>query len=106
MRRLFLIFLLTLLPLQSAWAAACGYCPDNCISESAAGAQAVQADDCAEPGPDDCGACHHGGSGIVSVIAAKPVFLPLHSAGVTAGSDLSDSIERDLPERPNWTCLA
>lgn len=109
MRRLFLIFLLTLLPLQSGWAAACGYCPDQCISEAGSLATPEQHDDAievAEAADPDCGACQAGGSGVGGAVPATPFLSPLHSVALYAQSDFVDSCQLERPERPNWTRLA
>jgi len=104
MRRLLIIFLLTLLPLQAAWASMCAYCPDNCISSSASG---PTADDVAndEPGmdnDDECSRCQLGAAGIAPSHLSSRVFPDPGQLAAAHGSPVPDSGQTDRPERPNW----
>lgn len=108
MRRLLIILLLTLLPLQASWAAVCVYCADQCISESAPSAAAEKtADEAAAQDDDDgCSRCQLGSAGIAASPAAARFFLPPHKLGGFDGSTVLDSSHPDRPERPNWTRAA
>ena len=117
MRRLFMIFLLVLMPLQLSWAAMASYCQH----ESGAAAkhfghhehqhQAVDGKDASpEPaqysgGDPDCAACH---GGCASVLAdALTIHLVADSSLATAeyrARLTSPPFER--PERPQWRALA
>lgn len=104
MRRLFIILMLTLLPLQASWAAVCAYCPDNCISELAPGAKAeAPADDASELGAsDECSRCQMGGAGIASSLADSRIAPHLNTFAFGGGGVFPDSGQPDRPERPNW----
>ncbi len=100
MRRLFLIFLLTLLPLQASWAAVCAYCPDQCLSESvaqdpASGTGELNFD-------DDCNCCQLGGIGIATALYASHIFPPPNLLATSEGIAFVNSSDPDRPERPNW----
>ena len=104
MRRLFLIFLLTLLPLQASWAAVCAYCPAQCISESAAQESA------SDPGElnfdGDCNCCQLGGVGIATASYAPRIFPPPNLLAKGDGIAFANSSDPDRPERPNWLRVA
>ncbi len=108
MRRLFIILMLTLLPLQAGWAAVCAYCPDNCVSESTSGAIAdtVIDDAAALVADDDCSRCQLGGVGIASSPAAARIVPHLASFTLWDGSIIPDPGPAGRPERPNWTRAA
>jgi hypothetical protein len=105
MRRLFLIFLLTLLPLQASWAAVCAYCPEQCISESAASPAADDASpDAGVADMDsDCSCCQLGGVGIATAAAAPAIFPPPDRLTLGDAGTFADSGSPDRPERPKWT---
>ena len=103
MRRLFLIILLALLPLQASWAAMCGYCPDECITEVAIATPTEEA--AAEVGvvdaATDCERCQVGGVGIAAA-AAPPLSRPPPIVALIAGALPLPLIDPERPERPNW----
>jgi hypothetical protein len=100
MRRLLLILLLTLLPLQASWAAVCAYCPDQCVLESASADTPVD-DTSVLTGDDDCRCCQLGGVGIVaSGQGADPVAS--YNGLVISNKHFHTSIRPDRPERPKW----
>jgi anaerobic selenocysteine-containing dehydrogenase len=105
MRRLFLIFLLVLLPLQASWAAVCAYCPGGCIVEAQAKPASTeeQGDQAAVlVADDDCTCCQLGGVGITS---ADPVaaFTSFHALVDSDATMRFASIRPDRPERPKWS---
>lgn len=104
MRRLLIILLLTLLPLQASWAVVCAYCPDNCTSESAGAAdpQAGAADQNGLDNDDECGRCHLGGAGLASSLAATCLFPHPATLAAPHASVLPALAQADRPERPNW----
>lgn len=104
MRRLLIILLLTLLPLQASWAAVCAYCPDNCSSELAAGASAAEAisDEIGLDNDDECSRCHMGGAGIASSLVDSGLVPHPGKLASCDGSLFPDAGQSDRPERPNW----
>ena len=108
MRRLLLIFLLTVLPLQASWAAVCAYCPAQCILESENGATSEeQSGDASGLAADgDCGCCQLGGVGIAASLAESRIVAPAHSLVASNGNTFLTSIRPDRPERPKWTRAA
>jgi hypothetical protein len=103
MRRLFLIFLLVLLPLQASWAAVCAYCPSECVVEAQAKPAASEPADQAAVlvADDDCTCCQLGGVGITSADPV-PAFVPFHGPAASDASMRFASIRPDRPERPKW----
>ena len=97
MRRLLIILLVALLPLQAGWAAVCAYCPDNCTSESAGAADQNGLDN-----DDECGRCHLGGAGLASSLAATCLFPHPATLAAPHASVLPALAQADRPERPNW----
>ncbi len=104
MRRLLIILLLTLLPLQASWAAVCVYCADQCISESAT--QEPNDETAASADDDGCSRCHLGGAGIAISPAPSQTSLAPHRLSLFEGTAFLDSFHSDRPERPNWTRAA
>ena len=108
MRRLLIILLLTLLPIQASWAAVCAYCPDNCITETAPGAShEAPADDTAAPdSDDDCSRCQAGSAGMAASLPDARFFPHLNILPNLGGSIVPTLAQPDRPERPNWTRAA
>jgi hypothetical protein len=100
MRRLLIILLLALLPIQAAWAAACAYCPDNCVTMSAS-------DDAAGDGnalnsADDCNVCHSVGAALLPALqVSRGAPLP-HKLSLFDSGYFPDSGKPVRPERPKW----
>jgi hypothetical protein len=111
MRRLILIFLLVVFPLQVSWAVASAYCAHeaNPVSihpghhQHAAGFEAdTLAGDNTSSGIDvDCGDCHFSNVAIVSSAADGAITLVSH---VRSGAGLAfiPLLRPTRPERPNW----
>lgn len=100
MRRLLIILLLTLLPIQASWAAACAYCPDNCMTlsvadESAGDANALNDD-------DDCNRCQLGGVGLLPAPQASRCAPLPHKLSLFDSGYFPDSGKPVRPERPKW----
>ena len=108
MRRLLIIFLLAILPIQAAMAAACAYCPDTCMSESAAAmsADAFLADAAALDDNDDCGRCQLGAAGILPSLCASRLPPPPAKLSLFENGSFFSSGKPDRPERPNWARAA
>lgn len=108
MRRLLIILLLTLLPIQAGWAAVCAYCPDNCISEFVKVATEEKSSDDASAADDEdnCSRCQLGGVGIPTSSAASRIAAPPTSLGLFYAGPLLESDNPDRPERPKWTRAA
>jgi hypothetical protein len=110
MRRWVLVFLLALLPLQSIWAEAVGYC----AHEAGAKVQhfghhehkheGVQ-DKAQGPADQDCGTCHAGCNMGLIAHAAEPVFMPVAQPREQAPARQPPG-PLSLPDRPNWLALA
>ncbi len=94
MRRLLLIFLLLMLPLQTVWAATDAYCAD-CIV-------ATDSDPDTSTAPHgDCTLCHLGHS----VVTGAMLCLPLPRASqpaLTTPARLKPGGLAARPERPKW----
>lgn len=105
MRRLLLILLMTLLPLQAGWAAVCAYCPGPCdvAQRREASAAAVQDQDGAVIAADeDCRCCQPGSLPIVpSVPGASAAAMPA-SFGQDAAGAAPAVLRPERPERPKW----
>jgi hypothetical protein len=100
MRRLLIILLLALLPIQAAWAAACAYCPDNCVTMSAAGDAA--GDGNALNDADDCNVCHSVSVALLPALqVARGTPLP-HKLSLFDSGYFPDSGKPVRPERPKW----
>lgn len=108
MRRLFLILLLALLPLQASWAAVCSYCPDQCVVESDAATSAQQDQDGTPSfeSDDDCQCCQVGGVGIAASLARTGSVAAPASAEAAQGITILTSVKPARPERPKWTRAA
>jgi hypothetical protein len=103
MRRLLIILLLTILPLQAALAAACAYCPDSCASESVTSAASeVDAPDAAALAHDDCSRCQLGGAGMLPSPALSHGTPSLYQLGLPDSGSFPASGKPDRPERPKW----
>lgn len=111
MKRLFLIFLLAMLPLQMSWAVVSDYCEH----ENGKAAQHVghhehkhQASGDKQPsksklgtGDADCSYCHHCCANIIATPHPAPV-VPFDSAQVAFELHRYLSPISDGPSRPNW----
>ncbi len=107
MRRLLILLMLTLLPLQAGWAAVCAYCPDDCIPETAASALAQASDEAVIPDAEDnCSRCQLGGIGIASAPATASIVPHFNNFALWGAAFKPDSGPPERPERPNWTRAA
>jgi hypothetical protein len=116
MRRLFVIFLLVLLPLQLSWASVAAYCEHETDAQAQhfghhdhqhqASQDQGNADGKLSGGIDnDCGACHAGcGVAILGDIAITPAYLA--TKVVADYRTVLSLYPLDIPERPNWVALA
>ncbi|MES2299395.1 MAG: cation efflux protein, CzcI family [Pseudomonadota bacterium] len=111
MKRLFLIFLITMLPLQMSWAVASSYCEH----ENGKAAQHLghhehkhQASGDKQPSKSklgmvdaDCGYCHHC---CANIIATPHTSLPVPFAATQVAFEPHRYISpiSDAPSRPNW----
>ena len=110
MRRLLIIFLLAILPIQAALAAACAYCPDSCMTEAGTATTAdvantadVSFSDAATPADeDDCGRCQPGSSGMLPSLSPSHLSAPPENRISLGSGAWQNSVEPDRPERPNW----
>ena len=108
MRRLIIIFLLLVFPLQVSWAAVCAYCPGECVIESVDGATAEDQSKAGSPASADadCSCCHMCSAGLMTMqvqsFAAKAPRLA--EPFVTSG--FPPSLRPKRPERPKWTRAA
>jgi hypothetical protein len=111
MRRLILILLLVIFPLQASWAVASAYCAHeaNPLSnhpghhEHAAGSEAGKhGGEDFSPGIDlDCGDCHFSNVAIVSSEADGAITAVSHARG-GAGAPFIPLQRPKRPERPKW----
>lgn len=123
MRKLFVIFLLVLMPLQSSWAVAAEYCThheedaaaqhfghhadEHADSASDAGTDdGVQSNSDTTPGQPHSDNCHHFSvAGLVDT--ASHVFHDTPDAPLSWDRQASGpSTSTSLIERPNWASLA
>ncbi len=114
MKRLLLILLLTILPLQYSWAVAAVYCQHEQGTAAHFGHhghqhQAQAGDDGADKNTSskhgDCEVCHHAVQ--ASVPAADAVLTAAPAAAFApAGTLRYHSYIADGPPRPNWSLVA
>jgi hypothetical protein len=116
MKRLALIFLMLLLPLQSVWAAAGAYCQhEQGASVQHFGHHAHQHKTSADRNDGtgksplsvhaDCGICHL--SCPVVTESDRPICVPASgSLAVSNNPDVFSSVFSDNPERPKWVPAA
>jgi hypothetical protein len=105
MRRLLLILLMTLLPLQASWAAVCAYCPGPCSFETDAGTASVSQQDDergAVMGDDDCSCCQVGSVAIAPAVPVSHLFTAPPAFAGDAGIFAPGSLRPSRPERPKW----
>lgn len=118
MRRLLLVFLSILLPLQFAWAGAAAYCSHEKLDSPAAvtwhfghHAHEHKADNDKQPGkaklPDaDCAACHFPGSHGLFVETSMPGEYHFVTLRYQPRDSAFGSIPLPVPDRPQWRRLA
>ncbi|MYN43212.1 DUF2946 domain-containing protein [Duganella sp. FT109W] len=113
MKKILLILLLTILPIQYAWSMAAVYCQheENKVSHFGHHGHQHQAqsdDDTDHSKPSkhgDCEVCHHAVQ--ASVPAAEPLMTVAPAAVFApAGVPRYHSYIADGPPRPNWTLVA
>ncbi len=117
MRRLLMILMLMLMPLQLSWAAVASYCQhETGVAASHIGHHEHEHQaNAVEPDPDnakslgtldaDCGFCHACGATIVSSIRDVSQ-ISVVSRFATRHHDRAGSAFLSRPERPNWAALA
>lgn len=105
MRRLLIIFLLAILPLQAAMAAACAYCPDSCMVESAS-ANVVDGSFDDTAAHDDCGQCPASSVGMIPSLCTSRLSSSPEKLSSPDNGSLIQSGKPDRPERPKWTRAA
>lgn len=110
MRRFLIIFLLMILPLQGAWAAAAGYCQhetgaaakhlghhehkhETKKTDPAKGTSVVD---------NDCAVCHLGAAGMIPISALPSLPDKPQAERVSSHASLFSLIPADRPERPKW----
>lgn len=118
MRRLLVILMMVVLPLQLSWAAAAGYCQHESSSVAShfghhvhkhlakSGDSKLGTSASKLVADDDCTVCHLGGVGIVSMVSFSfPVAIATSdmAGGIVP---LLTSIRPERPERPKWTPAA
>lgn len=109
-RRVLLLFIAVLLPLQLAWGAVSGYCQHESGArtqhighhEHVHKADAKKGADLKVAPDNDCGTCHGTGAGaLIAAVAGVPTSSPRMSITVeTQRAPLSNP--SDTPERPQW----
>ena len=111
-KRLVLILLLVVAPLQAAWGVAGGYCPHDersadtqhfghHVHEHQAAGQNDDVDSAATVSDTDCISCHLGCVGVA--ISPAPVLLSTPaSSAVAPPARFPLSVFLQGPERPNW----
>ncbi|WP_072783451.1 DUF2946 family protein [Duganella sacchari] len=113
MKKILLILLLTILPIQYSWSMAAVYCQHESSKVTHFGHHGHQHQSQADDGADksklskhgDCEVCHHAVqaslSGADAVLAAAPavVYTP-------SGVPRYHSYIADGPPRPNWSLVA
>ncbi|MVQ29637.1 cobalt-zinc-cadmium resistance protein [Ramlibacter pinisoli] len=113
-RRLLLLLIAVLLPLQLAWGASASYCQHETGAASkhfghhehvhkAGGKKAVDL----KVAPDnDCGTCHGAGATAVTALRPIPLVPRLGEAPVAPSAQAPPSLPPDSPDRPQWPRLA
>lgn len=108
MRRLLIIFLLFVFPLQVSWAAVCAYCPDECVIESVDGAKAGEPSKASSlaSADGDCSCCHMCSAGLMTMPAQSLAAKAPRLAEPFPTGGFLPSIRPKRPERPKWTRAA
>jgi len=112
MKRLILIFLLTLLPLQMSWAAVSSYCQHETDKTSQhfghhEHKHQAKADDTPKTksllaADADCGMCQLGGMGMLAAPSDGLSVNFNQSVAALADIDFLASFRPERPERPKW----
>lgn len=118
MKRLLIIFMLIVVPLQISWAAAASYCEHESNPKTVhfghhehqhvASAEEIKADvsKSAAAIDGDCTTCHLGGIAILTMPTPAPVFEAANSPVIIEGKSLLASSRPSRPERPKWAVAA
>jgi hypothetical protein len=115
MRRLLLLVLAVLLPLQFAWGAVTGYCQHEtgvaashfAHHEHVHKADPAKAAESKFAQDADCGICHAGGApAVATALPAPSVVLALNQPALAHSPDALASAPTRAPERPQWPRLA
>lgn len=118
MKRLLVIFMLVVIPLQLSWAAAAVYCEHETNPTTVhfghhehkhiASADEVKADasKSAAAVDGDCTSCHLGGIAILSMLVPAIALDLVSAPSIIAGNSLLASSRPSRPERPKWAVAA
>jgi hypothetical protein len=118
MKRLLIILMLIVVPLQLSWAAAAAYCEHESQPKTVhfghhehkhiASAAEIKSDvsKSAAAIDGDCTSCHLGGIAILTVPTPAPSLNQLSAPAVAAGNSLLASSRSSRLERPKWAVIA
>ncbi|CAL61757.1 conserved hypothetical protein; putative periplasmic cation efflux system protein czcI [Herminiimonas arsenicoxydans] len=118
MKRLLIILMFVIVPLQLSWAAAAVYCEHETnpksvhfghhehkhIASAAEGKTDVSKSAAAVDG--DCTSCHLGGIAILTIPVPAMALDLVSAPSITAGNPLLASSRPSRPERPKWAVAA
>lgn len=117
MKRLLIIFMLIVVPLQLSWAAAAAYCEHESNPKTVhfghhehkhiASAAEIKSDasKSAAAIDGDCTSCHLGGIAILAMPASTLMLDVLGAPSITAGNSLLASSRPSRLERPKWAVI-
>lgn len=116
MRRLLIIFMLILLPVQITWAGVSAYCKHESgvaakhfghhEHEHQAQEKESKQSSSTFKFDGDCGVCQFGGIGFASISSVSIATLPPQVELNEISTDLVSSYRPDRPERPKWVRAA
>lgn len=117
MKRLLIILMLIVVPLQLSWAAAAAYCEHESNPKTVhfghhehkhvASAEEIKTDKfkSAAAVDGDCTSCHLGGIAILTIPAPALALDVLGAPAITTGNSLLASSRPARPERPKWAII-
>jgi len=117
MKRLLIILMLIVVPLQLCWAAAAVYCEHESNPKTVhfghhehkhiASAEEIKSDasKSAAAIDGDCTSCHLGGIAILTIPAQALMLDVANAPSITSGNPLLASSRPSRPERPKWAVV-
>ena len=118
MKRLLIILMLIVVPLQLSWAAAAAYCEHESKPKTVhfghhehqhiASAEEIKSDasKSAATVDGDCTSCHLGSIAILTLPSPDMILDIVSAPSITAGTPLLASSRLSRPERPKWAVAA
>lgn len=118
MKRLLIILMFLIVPLQLSWAAAAAYCEHETNPSTvhfghhehkhiaSTDEAKIDGSKSAAAADSDCTSCHLGGIAILTMPAPSMALDLVSAPSITAGNPLLASSRPSRPERPKWVVAA